>query len=418
MLVPPSQGTSPSDGLAQMLQAMTAEGALSSSGVFTIDVRAALPKLEKFQLPRPYFGLLKVIQSAVGSGASYVDTSFGSAGITIEHDGEPPDPEQLRDLLSYLLLTETSSGDRALRDLAIGVNTSLARGASWVEVSVRTAQGDWVSQRWASRHETTQSEPFRSGGKARVRFVVRRTLEQAAREVLGWGHKDVSGLLRASRDVLDEDARAVFDRCRNCPIPVRINGKAVPPSPIGREVIRYWSPFRLVRHRTAHAVEISLLCNEESPHLLSPPPASQARHRFVLGGHFDGQSFHPDGRLNHLPGRFAADRRCFGVLALRGRTRVAGELTVVKDGVDLTRLTPGNFPPGVSVMLTAEGLALDLSQFRLVDGEQNRRRMGWASELVQECARQLLADFEGLEWSREELEQLHSLAGQGPPATT
>lgn len=410
----PYEDDAPPPELAQMLQAMTAEGALSESGVFTIDVRAALPKLEKFQLPKPHFGLLKVIQSAVASGATFVNTDFGSAGITIEHDGQPPEPEELRDLLSYLLSTDSSSGDRALRDLAIGVNTSLARGGSWVEVSARRPQGDWVSQLWSSREETSQSQKHKAGGKATVRFVVRRSLGQAAREIWDWGGKDVGGLMFGSRDVMDEDARAVYDRCRHSPIPIRINGRAVPPSHTGHKVTRRWSPFRVVDHRKAHVAEISLLCDVESPHLLCASPDSQARHRFLMHGQFDGREFKSEGRLRRASPELLRGRRCFGILAIRGRAQVPGEMVVVKDGVDLARLTPRTLPKGVSAILTAEGLRLDLSQFRLVDGEQSRDRFSWLEHVVMDSARRLLNDFGQLGWSDEELEHLRML-GQ-PPA--
>lgn len=413
-MLAPSEDDSPPAGLAEFLQAMAAEGAVSSSGVFTIDVRAALPKLEKFQLPRPHFGLLKVIQSAIGSGASFVSTNFSSAAITIEHDGQPPEPDQLRDLLSYLLSTDASAGDRSLRDLAIGVNTSLARGAAWVEVSARTPEGVWACQRWASREETSQTEQYGWDGQATVRFEVRRTLGQAAKEVLGWGHKDIAGLVFGRRDVMDEDARAVYDRCRHAPVPVRINGRIVPPSHIGRQVTRRWSPLRTVQHRRGNIAEILLLCDQESPHLLSPPPESQARHRFVIQGRFDGEAFLSEGELLTASSQPLAARRCFGVVAIRGRAQVPGEMTVVKDGVDLARLTPPGLPKGVSVLLTAEGLRLDLSQFRLVDGEHSRQRLAWLSRLVEDSARQLLARFSALEWSPGDLHHLQRLAPSPP----
>jgi hypothetical protein len=403
----------PSPELAGLLQSMAAEGSLSSSGVFTIDVRAALPKLEKFQLPRPHFGLLKVIQSAVGSGASYVDTSFGSSGISIEHDGDPPRSEELRDLLSYLLSTDASSGDRALRDLAIGVNTSLARGASWVEVSARTELG-WVQQRWVSREETDHKEQLsREEGKATVRFEVRRTLGQAASEVLGWANKDLGGLLHGSREVLDEDARGVFDRCRHAPVDVRINGRPVPASSSGHRVVRRWSPFREVEHRKPHLVEIYLQARQESRHLMSAPERSQARYRFAMEGDFNGLTFHTVGALHTLPAQPLPPRRCFAVIGIRGRAQVPGEMVVVKDGVDLARLTPGGIPKGVSVILSAEGLRLDLSQFVLSKSQETEERLAWLSSTVSHCCRGVLQQVDDSAWSQEERRHLVQLARQG-----
>lgn len=367
--------------LANLLQSMAAEGSVNSSGVFTVDVRAALPKLEKFQLPRPHFGILKVIQSAVASGATYVDTNFGSTGITIEHDGEPPEPEALRDLLSYLLSSDRIAGERWLRDLAIGVNTSLARGASWVEVAARGQHG-WSRQRWASREESAQLESPADRGKANVRFVVRNTAGQVASGLWKMGNKDVLDMLSGSRAAMEEDAQAVFDRCRFAPVKVRINGRDLPPSSLSQPVTRRWSAFTLVQHRKPNLLEISLLAKEASPHLMSAPSLSQARHRMVVAGEFDGQDFHAQEPFYLAPPGELPARRCYAILGIRGSANVPGEMILIKDGVELTRLTPHAFPKGVSAIITTEGLRLDLSQFRLVDSDEARRRIAWITRMV------------------------------------
>lgn len=390
------------EGLDAILAEMASQGTLSSSGVFTIDVRAALPKLEKFQLPRPHFGILKVIQSAVASGASYVDSHFARTGITIEHDGEPPEPEELRDLFCYLLASDRAADDRALRDLAVGLNTTLARGASWVEVAVR--HGDsWTSQRWSNRDETTQSETLeKSESQARVRFTVRRTLLQTMTDVARWANKDVFGLLMGSREVLDQDAQAVFDRCRHSPIPIRLNGRLVPSGCGGQRVRRRWSPTLWVEHRGPHLLEVYLQCDQVSPHLLSAPSQSEARHRFVLPGSFDGARFHPHPQPQLQPApSWLAPSSCYAVLSVRGQARVPSEMTVVKDGVELTRLTPRLLPQGLSIVMAAEGLKLDLSQFRLVNSPDTQERIsdltstaGWVAGQALEQLGELLKPAE------------------------
>lgn len=397
--------------LAEYLHAMSAEGSVNSSGIFTIDVRAALPKLEKFQLPRPHFGILKVVQSAVASGASFVETDFGSTGITIEHDGIPPNAEELRDLLSYLLSSNRAADERALRDLAVGVNTSLARGASWVEVAARTDIG-WVRQRWASRDESAQLELPADGGKATVRFVVRNSAGQVASGL--WGtlaKKDIQGMLTGSRDEMSEDAQAVFDRCRYAPAVVRINGRTVPSASFGQVVTRRWSAFTTLEHRQANLLEFYLQASEESPHLMSAPETSQARHRFSLTGLFDGREFEAQAFPVLVDGPLAP-RRCFAILGLRGKSNVPGEMIVVKDGVELTRLTPPSFPKGVSAVVTAEGLRLDLSQFRLIDAPETRERVRWLSQAASLAARHTLKlSMEG-ELSATEHEFLTTLANR------
>ena len=394
--------------LADLLQSMASEGAVNSSGVFTVDVRAALPKLEKFQLPRPHFGILKVVQSAVASGATYVDTNFGSTGITIEHDGEAPDADALRDLLSYLLSGDRA-GERWLRDLAIGVNTSLARGASWVEVAARGQYG-WSRQRWASREDAVQLESPADQGKANVRFVVRNTASQLASGLWKMGNKDIFGMMSGSRDVMEEDAQAVFDRCRFCPVKVRINGRELPASSISASVVRRWSVFTQVQHRKPNLLEISLLAKEPSPHLMSAPPVSQARHRMIVAGEFDGQGFHAQEPFYLAPPGELPARRCYAILGIRGNANVPGEMILIKDGVELTRLTPPAFPRGVSAIITTEGLRLDLSQFRLVATDEALDRIDWITAMIARASARALKLVPESGWEPGERERLALLS--------
>lgn len=405
MMLEPDQQQAPS-GLAELLGSLASEGSLNSSGTFTVDLRAALPKLEKFQLPRPYFGLLKVVQSGVASGASFVDCSFTPTGIIIEHDGQAPEPAQLRELFNYLLSSQRGPAERALRDLAVGVNTSLARGASWVEVSARGSEG-WINQRWTSRSETSQSERM-GDTRANLRFELRRTGRQTAGELYQRANKDIFQLLKGSRDVLDEDARAVFDRCRHSPVPVRINGRPTLAPSMGRSVMRRWSPWKLVQHRKASVAEVYLMTDRPSPHLLSPPPLSEAPLRFVMEGAYERGEFHGSGALLPATQQRLRERCCFAVLCFRGVSTIPGEMIVVKDGVDLARLTPPSLPRGVSVLLTAEGMRLDLSQFRIVDTEETRERLDWISHRAAECARGLL-EAGGVEWTAQQQSYLKGL---------
>lgn len=357
--------------LQQVLDCLRSQGTLDSSGVFSIDLRKALPKLEKFQLPRPYFGLLKVIQSGVAAGAHQFNVRTTPAGITIEHDGDPPEKDELADLLTYLMAPDHPSEARSLRDLAIAVNTTLALGGSWVEVAVRDQEGG-ARNRWLNRQENRQLEdPGPLHSEMRVRFTLKRTAAQAVKGALGLAHKDVGALFRNSRDVMDEDQKVLYDRCRHCPVPIVLNGKPLPPSPFGVSVTRRWSLLTTRQHRKSNLIELYLTADEPSPHLLSPPGSSEVPLRFELPGVLR------DGNLRIAPGArpqradlAGVSRRCYAVLGLRGRLGVPARLTVVKDGVDLTDLCPETLPQGLAAILTAEGLGLDVSQFRLVQSPE------------------------------------------------
>ncbi len=396
--------------LARVLESLSSEGELNSSGVFTIDVRKALPKLEKFQLPKPHFGLLKIIQSAVASGARQVWAEFGATTIRIEHNGNPPDEHGIRHLLSYLMAKDQPTEERALRDLAIGVNTTLARGASWVEVSAKAEEG-WVSQRWMSREESSQKEHEKDlSDKATVRFVMRRTAGQTASQMWTKANRDIFALMGGKRDAMDEDARAVYDRCRNSPIKVTINGRRVPPSTFGKRVLKRWSPFTVKEHRRRNLVEIYIQALQPSPHLLSVPEDTLARHRFYVEGEFDGALCSSLGRVQPLKAMSLPPQHTVAMIGIRSEPTVPGEMVLVKDGVDLTRLAPRRLPKGVSAVLAAEGLPLDLSQFRIRRGPETGERLGWLHNTIVDCMSEILAGNYVTNLGENEMEHLHSLA--------
>lgn len=397
--------------LARVLESLSSEGELNSSGVFTIDVRKALPKLEKFQLPKPHFGLLKIIQSAVASGARQVWVEFTATTIRIEHNGQPPDEHGLRNLLSYLMAKDQPTEERTLRDLAIGVNTTLARGASWVEVSAKAEEG-WISQRWMSREESAQTEHKKDlSEKATMRFVMKRTAGQTASQMWTKANRDIFALMGGKRDAMDEDARAVYDRCRISPIKVTINDRRVPASTFGKRVLKRWSPFTVKEHRRRNLVEIYVQSLQPSPHLLSIPEESMARHRFYLEGEFDGKLCNIQSRVRVLKNLSLPPQHTVAMIGIRSEPTVPGDIILVKDGVELTRLAPRRLlPKGVSAVLAAEGLPLDLSQFRIRKGPETPERLGWLHNTIVDSMSEVLAGNYITNLSETEMAHLHSLA--------
>ncbi|MCA9794532.1 MAG: hypothetical protein KC910_22140, partial [Candidatus Eremiobacteraeota bacterium] len=258
------------DELQAVLGELQGAGNLDSSGVFTVDVRKALPKLERFQLPRPEFGMLKVVQSAVAAGATRVSVEVSPATFSLAHDGQPPLPEELEGLLGYLMAPDTPSHRRSLRDLAIGVNTALARGGSWVEVTVRGPKG-WLSQRWRSREEVVESTGGPSWNWANLKFSMRKTAGQAVGRMVGLAQQDIGALLKGEREALQSDEQTIYDRCRNCPIPIWLNGREIPPPDLGRRTVKRWGLFDVREHRSSNLLELYLQTDQPSPHLLSVP---------------------------------------------------------------------------------------------------------------------------------------------------
>ena len=397
-----------SNELAAVLDGLASAGRHDSTGIFTVDLAKALPKLEKFQLPKPHFGLLKIIQSAVVAGATQVLTSFTPASIRIEHNGIPPTPEQMKTILSYLMAPDYPTEERALRDLAIGINTTLARGASWVELKVQ--DGDqWASQRWLSRQEVEEKKVGAASKGMTCCFTMRRTLGQAASQAFSIANKDIGDLMAGRRDAMDEDSQAVFDRCRHAPVEIRLDGRKLPPSLFGRKVIRQWSPLTFKEHRRSNLMDIFLSCRERSPHLLSPPTGSDARFKYLVPGQLVDGVWEPTGKPEILQDLSVLERRCFGVFGIRGVASVPGTVTLVKDGVDLTTLAPPMLPKGVTSVLTAEGLRLDLSHFRIVAGPEIRARLDWSSRTLGEVMEKITQSSHFDDCSEAEKQHLQAL---------
>ncbi len=141
---------------------------------------------------------------------------------------------------------------------------------------------------------------------------------------------------------------------------------------------------------------------------MSVPRESQARHRLSLAGLFDGDEFRTEATPTIVK-ESLEPRRCFAIFGLRGKRNVPGEMIVVKDGVELTRLTPPSFPKGVSVIVVAEGLRLDLSQFRLIDSPETQKRLLWISSMVRAAARFALARLPSEDLSAAEQQYLEVL---------
>lgn len=377
-----SATTSGSSELQAVLDALRSEGSLDSSGVFTVDLTKALPKLERFQLPEAHFGLLKVIQSAVVAGASRVALSFSAASIQVEHDGVPPKPHELRDLLNFLMAPDEPVHHRVLRDLGIGVNTALSRGGNWVEVGVLSGD-EWVSQRWVTRGETEETaKPQSHKTNVTTRFTMQRSMGQIASRAWSAANTDIFDLLNKNRDAMDEDARTVYDRCRHAAADIILNGKRLPESSFGRAVYKRWSLFTLKEHRRPNLLEIYALCDEDSPHLITPPRASQSSLKLsVLGQMKDGR-WYATGTPRVLDSSSEAAKRCFAVAGIRHQASTPGSATFIKDGVDLTTMSPPQLLRGVDALVSAEGLKFDLSHFRIVEGSEISERLNWIPSFV------------------------------------
>lgn len=183
------------------LEALRQVGRLDSSGAFSLDLESALEKMRLHQLTRPAQYILKLVQWAVGSGATRVDIQCGWRQVLFEHDGASPTPE----VLSSLLPRTLEPGDTPIRDLAIGVNAALKLAAGPLEIATELGQRALIS---ASGHQLESlSDP---PDHVRLRMRRQRRWWTALEMLAGtW------------------ESFELREHCRFCPIPIFLNGELV-----------------------------------------------------------------------------------------------------------------------------------------------------------------------------------------------
>lgn len=158
---------------------------------FTIDPDRAVELLGRLQLPDPRFYLLKLVQAGVASGAPLVEVEVGFFGVEVRF--LTPSTLDTAHLFRHLV----APGERALRHLAIGVNSA--------PFAVTLEQGE-VRQVFSAKGSWEEKCRFREGLAVRMRRTAFPSSEMM--------------FLR--------------ERCRWSPVPVLINGLDPGLEPWGR----------------------------------------------------------------------------------------------------------------------------------------------------------------------------------------
>lgn len=163
--------------------------------------------------------MLKLVQWAVGCRPQRIDVQTDGQGLTLIHNGDPPDQEAIRGLLPRALSNE----DTPVRELALGVNGALRVARE--EVVLDSGQG-WrlrIGARGESFEESRRS--------AEIRLHVPR-----AGSWLGFW-------------LGTPETRALQGAGRFCPVPLFVNGSMVqkqlgsaPYDPSSDKIINYYEP--------------------------------------------------------------------------------------------------------------------------------------------------------------------------------
>lgn len=389
--------------LEDLLTELKQEGRLDSSGKFSLDLKRAGSKLEKFRLQNQYYYVLQLVQAAVAGGATQVEVDSNNQRVRVSWNGQIPDREELLELFGYLFEETERAEVRHLRHLAAGVNTAVAIGARRIWLECWNGQAgfrhSWASGGW-QQEDGVGGEP----GRPEVRFSL---LRSAGQVVKGWSHTlqtDFLELFRRSRVTMTNEQAAVYDRCPYAPLTVKLNGSEVnsflfgePRFPgydilndsnPGETRIPWWlklsdsrSYIEGVCHRRHHLVERHLGAERDSPGNLRPPDVIKA---------------------TVLEERGNVGNGCIAMLAIEADLNPHSRLTFIEDGVTLCQESPPLGVPGVVGLISAEGLQKDLSGFRVVHNRAYEERLAWIREQLREMT-------EALRLARHKMPQLSYL---------
>ncbi|MBI3930268.1 MAG: hypothetical protein HY319_32325 [Armatimonadetes bacterium] len=192
-------------------------GGFHSTGAFTIDPDRAREKLKRFQLADPHHYVLLLISGAVSGGATRIQIDNDADDCLLRFDGQPLQAFDLGNLLPSLFALPSDRSWTRLRELSIGINTALGLGPRWIRMeSWNGHQGLRCLFGPGGRQLEKLSSPPWDPPIAENRIHVRDRFQ--------W--RTVQRFLRGFRE-LPPEARAVTERCRWCPVPLKVNGVRV-----------------------------------------------------------------------------------------------------------------------------------------------------------------------------------------------
>lgn len=317
--------------LDDLLEQLQVEGQKDSSGRFTLDARSAAPKLRAFRLANPYFYVLKLVQSAVASGAGRIQVTCSRRGVHLVHDGKL-DAEHAEWLFHHGFSDEAPE---AVRLLAEGVGSAVGATAQSLELACWDGQRG-IRQVW--RAGIASKSAWRPGGAPRLQFSLRRWLRD---QFAGWVRalsQDVFDLLTSNRRSMTGEGGAVYDRCPYLNPKLYLNG-------------------RLVNHFVFGSPRVSSGRHHLAERLV---PARQ-----------------PKSSSSFLPPRPHLQEPLEAMLAIEQQLRPVAHLTWLQSGVTLMEEQLELGVPGLVALLSCEGLNTDISGFRLVHDAAYRERIAW-----------------------------------------
>ena len=202
-----------------------------------MDFSHAREKLANRLLERTEQLLLKLVQSAVVAGATDVELSTSTTRVAFTMNGVALPFEGLSRVLNYILQEGTTPTERALKHLAMAVNTAVSTRATGIRLAAWNGT-EGQQNHWAVGGRTTGAWVPRRRNQPCTTFELARTEEESRSNL--WHLLSTRDIPSMVRDLLpgsstrnkrgwDADRLLIYEKASYCPVPVRINRKVTPP---------------------------------------------------------------------------------------------------------------------------------------------------------------------------------------------
>lgn len=195
--------------LQAILDEKRCAGRVDSSGGFTLDLKRAQVKLQRFALADPAYYILKVLQAGVASGSPLLSVQLKRRETRLAFQWPHEEAIPTGELLTALG-NPTGAARPAVRHLAIGLNAAVGvnpRSIEWVAWDGQA--GQWIEIQGGEVSVAELDEPPWDPPTAGYRLVLHRSwwrtlLPQAAGE-----------------------HQALYGRCRFSPVPIYLDSRLV-----------------------------------------------------------------------------------------------------------------------------------------------------------------------------------------------
>lgn len=365
-----------------LLNQLSGEGELQSSGRFSVDVSKAKEKLAQFQFEDAFYYILKLVQAAVAGGASGLSLQSRTAEVEVTILGLGFTPYQLENLL-YSLMADRSETTPALRHFAMGLNAAVNTRAS--EITVQSFDGkEGLEVRWTKKGQRSAgwapSKPL-----AQTRMLLKRTAADVLSDIgAKIGSRDVFSMFSGDRKGMDREQGLIYDHGAFCPMPISINGRPCPGYDLGVP---------------AHSGIFSTLWSRLFDDGSSVDPK---HHLFEIYLPKEGVSSISGPRLTHSrwPRGYVKNGLYSAILVVPARLAEDTVIMPVRDGISLKPFKVAWEGPGSILYVDAKDLDVDLTETGLIKNEKTLGMLGDLGRVLCEGGQQYLSSGKAIPSSR------------------